>query len=296
MTLRRLRALLVCVVAVAASGCAAGLFSAINLGGGDIAQRDVLFDPAHGLQLTVHAAPGADATTPVALFFYGGSWQRGAREDYAFVGRALARCGVTTAVADYRKSPDVTFPAFVEDAARALAWTRAQLTPAAADGSRAPLFLIGHSAGAHVGGLLATDARFLAAVGMRARDLAGAIGVAGPYDFLPITDPAIQAVFGPESGWPATQPINFVDGDEPAFLLLHGTDDTVVWPRNSERLAAKLQTLGEPVELRTYPGVGHIRAVLGFRYPSLAPTLRDTLGFIAARGGRVDPACLSAKD
>lgn len=290
-------ALLLLAVTTGLGGCQRSFLAMVNAGSADVQAHDVLYDREHGTSLTVYSASNAAADAPVALFFYGGSWQGGRREDYAFVGEALARCGVTTAVADYRKSPEVRFPVFVEDAARALAWTRDTLAPIKAPGgTRPPLFLIGHSAGAHLTGLLATDARYLARYDMQPRDLRGVVGIAGPYDFLPLTDPDIQAAFGPESGWPTSQPVNFVDGDEPPFLLLHGSDDKIVWTRNSERLAAKLDAVGVLADLHLYPDLGHVRILFAIRFPRLAPTLRDTLDFIAARGGAIAPECRATAD
>ena len=143
------------------------------------------------------------------------------------------------------------------------------------------LYLAGHSAGAHIAALVATDARYLKIHGMAPRELAGVIGIAGPYDFAPITDADLQPIFGrtPEE-WVDSQPINFVDGDEPPFLLLHGDDDKTVWPRNSERLAAKLRAAGVAVDYRIYPGLGHVRILSAFRFPSLGPTLEDTRSYV----------------
>ena len=141
----RLRVMvLLLITLIGAAGCQRSFLAAVNVGGGvKVAPYDVVYDPAHGTGLTVYPATATRGVAPVAMFLYGGSWQGGRRQDYAFVGQALARCGVTTAIADYRKSPEVVFPVFVEDAARALTWTRDTLAPAAADGTRAPLFLIG---------------------------------------------------------------------------------------------------------------------------------------------------------
>jgi acetyl esterase/lipase len=142
---------------------------------------------------------------------------------------------------------------------------------------------MGHSAGGHIAALLATDGRYLHAVGMAPRELDGVIGLAGPYDFLPFTDPKVQKVFGPEKEWPLSQPVNFVDGDEPPFLLLHGGADDLVWPRNSEHLAARLVARHEQVTLEILPGVGHIGLVSGFAYPRFSPALERSLDWIRAR-------------
>jgi acetyl esterase/lipase len=214
------------------------------------------------------------------VFFYGGSWQSGQRQDYRFVAAALASHGVIAIVPDYRKSPRYPFPAFMQDAAAAVAWSKANAVRYGGDPAR--IFVMGHSAGGQIAALLATDARYLQAVGMQPHDLAGVIGLAGPYDFLPITDPTIKTVFGPEKDWPLSQPVNFVDGDEPPFLLMHGASDTKVWPMNSEHLAAKLRAQHEAVTLEIVPDTGHIGLINGFASPRFSPVLDDSLRWIDA--------------
>ena len=59
---------------------------------------------------------------PVVVFFYGGGWTSGERGDYGFVGRAFAARGFVTIVPDYRLVPQVRFPTFIEDGARAIRW------------------------------------------------------------------------------------------------------------------------------------------------------------------------------
>jgi acetyl esterase/lipase len=134
--------------------------------------------------------------------------------------------------------------------------------------------------------LLATDAHYLAAVGLRPRDLAGVVGIVGPYDFLPLTDPKLVEVFGPEAEWPAWQPIRFVDGGEPPFLLLHGDGDRVVDPRNSRVMAERLTSVGVPLTYKRYAGIGHFRILAGLRYTSLAPRLGDVVDYILQKQQR----------
>jgi acetyl esterase/lipase len=264
------------------AGCQSTYFRTLNAGAAAPA-RSVEY--ASGRWLDVYAPEASQAATPVVLFLYGGRWRSGHREDYAFVGEALAAAGVLTLVADYRRYPEVRFPGFVEDVALATAWARTHAAALGGDPER--LFLAGHSAGAHIAALLATDAQYLAAVGMHPRELAGVVGIAGPYDFLPLTDADLIAVFGAKEDWPQSQPVNFVSGDEPPFLLLHGTGDRLVWLRNSERMASKLKAAGSDVELRRYPGVGHIRILASLRFGGLAPVREDLLGFVNGqrRGG-----------
>jgi acetyl esterase/lipase len=251
----------------------------VNAGASDSGPETADYAPGPDHQLDVYRA-GAPGNAPVVVFFYGGSWQSGRRQDYRFVAAALARHGVVAIVPDYRKSPRHPFPAFMQDAAAAVAWARANASRYGGDPAR--IFVMGHSAGGQIAALLATDARYLRAVGMAPRDLAGAIGLAGPYDFLPIVDPKIKTVFGAEKDWPLSQPVNFVDGDEPPFLLLHGASDRKVRPMNSEHLAAKLRAQHEPVTLEIIPDTGHVGLVNGFVSSRFSPALDDSLRWIDA--------------
>lgn len=197
-------------------------------------------------------APG----DPVVVFFYGGSWQEGNKDGYEFVGQALASRGITAVLPDYRLWPQVKFPAFVDDGAAAVAWTHKHIGDYG--GNACHLFVAGHSAGAQIAGLLATNGAYLAAAGLSIHDLNGFIGMSGPYDFLPITGPVLKKIFAPKSNWPASQPINFVNGDEPPMLLLHGGADKTVLPKNTINLAARVNKSGGEAKVKIYPGVSHV--------------------------------------
>ena len=278
----RPRLLAALVLVLLLSGCQQAYFRALNIGSGDVEAVSETFDAEHGLAMDVYRPAHASAATPVVIFVYGGSWQPGRRGYYRFVGRALSEQGFLVMIPDYRKAPDNAFPVFVEDAAAATAWAREHAAQFGGDPAR--LFLMGHSAGAHMVALLGTDPRYLGRYGMKPRDLAGVIGLAGPYDFLPITDWRIKRVFADRSQWPASQPVNFVDGDEPPFLLLHGSADHKVWKQNSEHLAARLTAAGEPVSLRILPGIGHLGLVNGFASARFSPVLVETSDWIRETG------------
>ncbi|MDE2200519.1 MAG: alpha/beta hydrolase [Rhodospirillales bacterium] len=243
--------------------------------------------PRHRLDAYVpaRAAASAPAPAPVVVFFYGGGWEEGERGMYRFVAAALAARGILTLVPDYRLYPEVRFPAFMEDAAAAVAWARSFVATQGGDPGR--LFLMGHSAGAQIATLLALDARYLRAAGVARGHIAGVIGLAGPYDFLPLRSPTLKAIFGPEAAWPASQPITYVTPSAPPMLLAAGTADRVVDPGNARRLAARLRSEGATGELHLYRGLGH-RALIGGFASVLAPLLpvrRATLRFIARCGG-----------
>lgn len=219
--------------------------------------------------------PQATRNPPTVLFFYGGGWEAGERRMYRFVGTALAACGVACAIPDYRLYPEVRFPAFMEDAAAALAWVAARPGVAAER-----LFLMGHSAGAQIATLLALDPRYRHSAAAPAPR--GVIGLAGPYDFLPLRSPVLRGIFGPEALWPESQPIRFVTPAAPPMLLAAGARDRTVLPGNTRRLEAALRQAGVAVTAHVYPGLGH-RALIGGLASVLAPLLpvrRAVLRFI----------------
>jgi acetyl esterase/lipase len=230
--------------------------------------------------------PGGAATTPrpVVVFFHGGSWSRGEPEDYRFVGHALARAG-------YRLYPEARFPEFVEDAAAAVAWSHAHAADWCGDPGR--LFVAGHSAGAHIAMLVALDQRRLAAAGAPGV-IRGAIGLSGPYDFLPLDSRLLRAIFGAAEPLSDTQPIRFASAASPPVLLVQGRADTVVRPGNSERLAAALAANGSAVTLRLYDDLGHGDTLAAFSplRDGLAPVLGEIRSFIESAGGAsVQLAC-----
>lgn len=243
--------------------------------------RDVAYGDLPLQRFDVYRLPGATAR-PVVIFFYGGSWRSGRRGDYRFVGTALARRGMVAVVADYRLFPEVRFPDFAFDAARATAKVRREAMAWGGDPAR--IVLAGHSAGAHIAALVALDPRYLAAEGLERSAIAGLVGIAGPYDFLPMTGRSVREVFAPLADDPATQPITFADAGAPPTLLLHGADDTTVLPRNSLNLARQLTEAGRPARAVVYPGTGHITIVTAFApiFAGRAPVVDDLTAFVEA--------------
>jgi acetyl esterase/lipase len=224
-------------------------------------------------------------TAPTIVFFYGGGWRSGEREKYEFVASALTEAGFRVVIPDYRRYPEVRFPDFMVDAAGAVAWTLSRLEAEALDaGSTQGIYLMGHSAGAHIAALLALDPSYLMEQSVSPAAIIGLIGLSGPYDFLPLQSGYLEEVF-PEDLREASQPINQVSSTAPPTLLIHGQDDDVVEPGNSERFARALAQAGAPVELKRYPGTGHatVAAALAPRLVFLADTLEDTIRFIEDR-------------
>ncbi len=285
MNSRRLRfAPLLALVALLSTGCERAFFTYVNRG---VPPPDssVVYAPDRALSLDIyrpHGSSGSASTpsVPVVVFFYGGGWKMGNRHQYRFVGERLANNGILTIVADYRTYPAAGFPAFMDDAADAVAWAHAHAGAYGGDPRR--LFIAGHSAGAQIAALLATDATYLAKRGIQPRQLAGVIGLSGPYDFN--VGETYAPIFGPPSQWPKAQAVNYVNGDEPPFLLIQGEADRTVAPRNSIELASRLRAVNVPVTLAMLPGAGHTTTLAGLYAPERAPeVLPAILGFVQGR-------------
>jgi acetyl esterase/lipase len=215
--------------------------------------------------IDVYAPPTADKPAPVAIFFYGGSWDSGRRQDYGWVGRALAAQGFLALVPDYRLYPEVLYPSFLADGAQAVRW--AVDHAAALGGDPARIVLVGHSAGAYNAAMLALDPRYLKAAGVEARVIRGFAGLSGPYAFLPLDGPITRRTFGEAADLEATQPTAYARAAAPPAFLATGDKDTTVYPRNTRKLAAALRDKGASVEERHYAGLDHAGTVLALSRP-----------------------------
>jgi acetyl esterase/lipase len=256
-----------------------GVFNALmpkDRGSARVAQG-LAYGPGARLRLDVYAPRARSAASrPVIVFIYGGSWSSGRRQGYAFAARALAAKGFVVVVPDYRLVPEVRYPDFLRDCAAAVRWTRGNAGRWGGDGER--IVLTGHSAGAYNAAMLALDPSLL---GSDRAAVRGFAGLAGPYDFLPLDDPASIGAFG---DWPRpaeTQPVGHAAAGAPPALLLHGADDTRVKPRNSRRLAERLEAAGSDVRLKLYPGIGHVGILTALAIPfrRRAPVLADVARF-----------------
>lgn len=221
--------------------------------------------PRQRLDVYVPAAARTEQLKPVVIFFYGGGWESGDRIDYRFVGEALTSRGNIVVVPDYRLYPEVLFPGFMADGAQAVRWVKRNIERFGGDPGR--IFLMGHSSGAHIAAMLTLDNQYLESVGMKSTDVRGMIGLAGPYDFLPFERESSKIIFGPETEYWRSQPINYVDGSNPPLLLMTGDHDDVVHPGNTENLAAKITARGGVVQKVEYAGVGHAGILLQLAAP-----------------------------
>ncbi|WP_338114931.1 alpha/beta hydrolase [Novosphingobium olei] len=208
---------------------------------------------------------GAQGPLPIVVFIPGGAWRTGDPHDYRFIARALAPKGYAVVLAGYRLGANGRYPAMLEDGAAALRWVSDHARAHGGDPAR--IVLMGHSAGAYNAAMLALDRRWLAHQRLSADALRGVVGLSGPYDFYPFDDSATIDAFGHAANPEDTQPIAHVRGDAPPMLLVHGSADTRVRPRNSVALARALTAAGAPTHAVLLKDVSHEGMIMAFARP-----------------------------
>ena len=252
--------------------------------GGARALRDLPYGPHGGQRLDLYLPEQGSVPQAAVVFFHGGRWSYGCKEEYRFVAQALTSRGHVVAVCDYRKYPAVRFPAFVEDAAAAIAWALHHLPPHGIDPRL--VFVMGHSAGAHIAALATMDRRYGSAHGIDPDSIAGLVLMSGPFDFLPIKGTDLQDIFGPQQQHVDTQPLRFARRGLPPMLFLHGRRDRTVYPANSARMASAVRDQGGQARAVFYDFLTHtnILAALSDRIGFLvAPVLDDIASFLTRR-------------
>lgn len=248
--------------------------------------RAIAFGPHARQKLDVYAPVTASAPAPVAIFFYGGSWDSGRRQDYGWAARALAARGFLTVAPDYRLHPEAVYPAFLQDGAAAVRWAVDHAKAHGGDPSR--IVLAGHSAGAYIAMMLGLDGRYLREAGVDPGHIRALAGLSGPYEFQPpYQNPTIIRTFGGAADPQATQPAAHVTATSPPAFLGHGDSDRLVGRRNMRTLAAAYRDKGVRVEDRVYPGMDHSGMVLALSRPfrARAPVLDEMTAFLRAQAG-----------
>jgi acetyl esterase/lipase len=275
-------------LAAALSACSPlRVINAVTSGSASEKNLDIRYGSDPRNRLDIYRPRGGDGAAPVVVFFYGGSWNMGSRTDYAFVGEALAARGIVAVLADYRLYPQVRYPSFVEDSAQAVAWTLNDIQRYGGDPKK--VFVMGHSAGAYNAAMVALDGRWLAAQGTSPNALRGWIGLAGPYDFLPISNVEVRPVFFYPDSPPQSQPVRHVtSAAPPALLVASHADELVNATRNTGGLAASLRAVDVPVEEVYFDSTSHASLIGAFAWPlrGLAPVLDKVVAFVDSDGGR----------
>lgn len=240
--------------------------------------QDIAYGEKEWQKLDIYMPKTVTKVAPVLVFFYGGRWTFGNKEQYAFAALPFVQKGYIVVIPDYAKYPAIKFPDFVRDAARSVSWVHDNIGQYNGDKTR--LYVAGHSSGAHIGALVAADPEYLKEFG-QGRDIITAFaGLGGPYDFIP-EEEDLKDMFGPPERYSRMQVPTFIDGKEPPMLLLQGADDQDVIQRNLDRLRDKIEKKDGVVETKIYPGINHVEIVgaLSWLWHNKAPVREDMLNF-----------------
>lgn len=246
-------------------------------------KEDVAYGDLDRQKLDVYIPKiNSDKPLPVVLFYYGGGWDSGHKENYLFVAEAFTSKGFLTVIPDYRVFPNVKFPDFMLDPVSAGQWVKQHVASYGGDPDN--IFVIGHSAGAHIGMMMNLNKDYLATADLKPAQFRAFIGLAGPYDFLPLQSKRLKDIFGPEEIRWKSQPINFVTGENQPTLLMVGLKDGTVWPRNTFNLADAITEKKGQVEVLKYPTYGHVDMVVKLAKPFRGDSslLNDMVQFMQA--------------
>lgn len=179
------------------------------------------------------------------VWFHGGNLERGER----FIPRSLTEQGFAVATATYRFSPQVRHPAYIEDAAAAVAWVFQHIDEFGGDPAR--IFVSGHSAGGYLASMVGLDKRWLAVHGIDANRIAGLL----PFSGQCVTHSTVRREKGLSELLPIIDefaPLAHARADAPPLVLITGDRDLELVGRYEENAYLR----------RVMQGVGHKQTVL----------------------------------
>jgi acetyl esterase/lipase len=244
--------------------------------------RNLSFGSNYGSKLDLYYPKKSDKPSPVIVFFHGGKWMNGKKQDYRFVADAFTKKGYIVIIPDYVKYPITKFPTWQEDGAKAVVWAYNNVKNY--NGDKNNLFVMGHSAGAHIGALLATNNEYLLKEKASRSYIKAFVGIAGPYNFIP-DDKDLENMFAPKENYPNMQVSTYIDGKQPPMLLLWGEKDKDVGKSNLDKLENTLKQKGGKYDIKIYPNIDHIDIITALSplKQNLAPVLKDIDSFLRAR-------------
>jgi acetyl esterase/lipase len=228
--------------------------------------------------------PPANPRAPLLVWFHGGFLEGGSKGD-AFtqnIARSLAQSGVAVAVPDYRLSPKVKYPAYLDDAAAAVAWLRTNNLVRGYD--REHIFIGGHSAGGYLTLMLGLDDHWLQSEGLSEKMIAGLIPISGQT----MTHSTVRA----ERGLPsnaiiadAAAPIYHARRNTPPLLVFFAEHDMPTYVQQNQLLVAALKADGDTnVTARLIPNRNHGSIAENIKYAD-DPVHTAIVRFIISHSG-----------
>lgn len=238
--------------------------------------------------------PTAQGTYPVLIWVHGGSWTSGSKELYATVAQKVLPENVVVVIPNYsiELSQRVSSPPLVFEQAQqiadAFAWAREHIQLFDGDPNR--IILGGHSAGAHLTGLVTLDPSYLAKRNHSPNEICGWYGVSGPYSLgaqliyernIKHRDPTLLfQVFGSEANFERGSPTTYVRPDAPPILLIHGDADDTVPVSVAQNMQTALLHQGATSQLKVYPNTTHTSILFDALAQDKPKLVQDIVAFV----------------
>lgn len=205
------------------------------------------------------------ANKPVLIFIHGGSWSSGKKETYWWLGRNFAKKGVVTVIINYPLAPNAEYIKMAEDCALAVKWVQENIKTYQASSDK--IFLMGHSAGAHLGELINADPQYFKKVGIN-NPIKGII-LNDPfgldlYEYLTTAEKDdfyydfIRTFTTKPEVWKLASPINYVNNIKNPHLLFYGGKTYGAIRVQTPRLYEELKANYIPVEIKEIKGKSHV--------------------------------------
>ena len=239
--------------------------------------KDISFGDGSRDTLDIYRTETPKAGAPVLMFVHGGSWDSGSKDIYKFLAEGFTKSGYDMVVPNYTLYPEAQFPNFLNDNARAVAYT------ATAFPDR-KIVLIGHSAGAYNVLMLGLRNEYLSGAGVdRCHVISGIVSLAAPVGVVPLTGERLIEIF-PDRFAAQDAALNNVTGPTPPIFLGHGEKDSTVDPINATKLAEKIQARGGVAQAEIYEGQSHsdVVKVLSRHFDGDTTLKSDIVEFIEA--------------
>lgn len=216
--------------------------------------KNLSFGDGERDKLDIYRTETPKENAPVLMFVHGGSWDSGSKNIYKFLAEGFTKSGYDIVVPNYRIYPNAKFPDFLEDNARAVAFT-VETFP------NRKIVLVGHSAGGYNVLMLGLRDEFLSGAGVdRCAVISGVVSLAAPVGLTPLDSKPLTDIF-PDRFTADDAAINNVTGPTPPIFLGHGEKDTTVNPLNASKLAEKIVARGGVAQSKVYPGQSHVDVV-----------------------------------
>jgi acetyl esterase/lipase len=191
-------------------------------------------------KLDLYVPSGAPGFATMVFFHGGGLTGESKDGQYAQI-KIFSAYGIAVVNVNYRLSPTVSFPAYIEDAAASVAWTYSHIEEYGGNPNR--IFISGHSSGGYLTAMLGMDSHYLIDAGVSFDQIAGFIPISGEM-YTHFTVLRERGLSGVMSVIDEAAPIYYARADTPAFLNICGGNDLPGYADQNRDFTATLKAAG----------------------------------------------------